>query len=86
MKNWRLMQSDGEGYFDTHTDGLSEESAREMLARHQKCFPNTDWYIEEYTEEPREERTHNESAVDGHEDLYPSYENFAACFVESIFH
>lgn len=74
MARYKLLEGDEMGYFITHTSGLYLEDAQEMLERHQKCFPNKIWVIEEEDEEEYEEakreRHYNDRAVDGWEDLF----------------
>ncbi len=62
-----------EGYFDTHTDRLDYEEARELLSNLKSYFPDRLYGLRsyEYEYEEKEERTYNENACDGWEDIYP---------------
>lgn len=72
MKMYKLMESDGMGYFNTHTKWLTWEEAVSMREEHVKDFPDSDWIIEDDDSEPQqEERYYNENACDGWEDIYP---------------
>jgi hypothetical protein len=71
MKQYKLLEGDGMGYFNLHTGNMSLDEAKEMLTRHQNFFPETDWIIEEdEEEEKRKKRSYNNRAVDGWEDLF----------------
>jgi hypothetical protein len=67
---YKLLESDG-GHFNTHTDMLSLDEAILMRDRHRDYFPNSEWQIEQYEHEEKEERHYNEKACDGWEDIYP---------------
>ena len=70
MIKHKLMESDGQGYFNVHTDGLDKNDANEMLKRYSSTFPQYDYYIEEYNDKPKRQRYYNNKAVDGWEDIY----------------
>jgi hypothetical protein len=71
MNHFKLLESDGEGYFNTHTEWLTKEEAIVMLNEYAKDFPNSEWMIEQHDDELQEERHYNEKACDGWEDIYP---------------
>lgn len=72
MQKWRLMGIDEDGYPNEEVNDLEFDKANVELARYEKLFPDTDYYIEPYEHiEPEPERHYNENAVDGWEDIYP---------------
>jgi hypothetical protein len=76
MKMYKLLESDGMGYFDTHTDWLTKEEADEMRARYARLFPHQDWIIEPHEDDDADSRgvfrnTPNH-ACDGWEDFFPN--------------
>ena len=73
MDMYKLLESDGMGYFNTHTEWLTIEEAESMRDEHAKDFPESDWIIEQQDDEPPNERHYNEDACDGWEDIYPIY-------------
>ena len=70
MRKYTLYESDNQGYFIEHTEGLTLEDAKEMLQRHMNCFPNTNWMIQGEQEKDEEQKYYNEKAIDGWEDIY----------------
>lgn len=71
MKMYRLLESDGMGYFNTHTDWLTKEEAEEMRDKHAEDFPDSVWMIEEYDAIENEPRYIPHDACDGWEDMFP---------------
>jgi hypothetical protein len=73
MKLYKLLESDGYGYFNLHTGGLEKKEAEEMRDQHAETFPDSDWIIEEDNEYGKNEQFRNVSrdVVDGWEDIYP---------------
>ena len=61
-------------YVEDHTTQLTFEQASELIKDLENCFPNEQYAIhpDEYVESKR--RNYNENAVDGWEDMFPSYE------------
>ena len=70
MRAFRVMV-EVRGYFETHTDELECEQAEALATELREDFPDMVYYIEPYEYEEREERTYNENACDGWEDIYP---------------
>tara|TARA_R110000868_G_scaffold357497_1_gene618998 strand:+ start:9536 stop:9760 length:225 start_codon:yes stop_codon:yes gene_type:complete len=62
-------------YGEDHTTQLTLEEARELMNNLEDMFPNEQYsiHIDEYVE-PNEVRYYNNNAVDGWEDMFPSYE------------
>jgi hypothetical protein len=73
MKLYKLLESNGYGYFNLHTGGLDKKTAEEMRDDYAETFPDSDWIIEEDNEyEKRSEfRNVSRNVVDGWEDMYP---------------
>ena len=61
-------------YVEDHTTQLTFEEASELIKDLENCFPDKQYAIhpDEYVE-PKENRNYNEAAVDGWEDMFPSY-------------
>ncbi len=59
------------GYFETHTDELNYEDASQLLSDLKSYFPDKLYMLEPYEYKEKEERTYNEDACDGWEDIYP---------------
>jgi len=78
MTMYKLLESDGQGYFNLHTDWLTKKEAEEMRNHHAKTFPNQDWIIEPHRDEERHKvvRYTPRDAADGWEDIYPDRENY----------
>ena len=78
MKLYKLLESDGYGYFNLHTGGLDKKTAEEMRDQHAETFPNSDWIIEEDNEYEKNEQFRNVSrdVVDGWEDIYPDRSDY----------
>ena len=78
MKLYKLLESDGYGYFNLHTGGLDKKIAEEMRDRHAETYPDSDWIIEEDNEYEKKSEFRNVSkdVVDGWEDIYPNNENY----------
>ena len=70
MRAFRVMVMVG-GYSETHTDLLESEEAKALATELREDFPDMVYYIEPYEYEEKEERTYNENACDGWEDIYP---------------
>lgn len=73
MMAYRIMV-EVRGYFETHTDELEYDEASELMSNLKSYFPDDVYRIEPYEyeeKEEKEERTYNENAVDGWEDIYP---------------
>lgn len=69
---WRLMSFNVDGCSYEESNDLEFDEANVELARYEKLFPDTYYYIEPYEHtEPEPERYYNERAVDGWEDMYP---------------
>ena len=62
-------------YPEEHTTQLNHTEAVELIAELEEMLPNEQYSIwpDEYVE-PKEARYYNDNAVDGWEDMYPSYE------------
>ena len=62
-------------YPDEHTTQLTHSEAVELISELEEMFPDEQYSIwpDEYVE-PKEARYYNNNAVDGWEDMYPSYE------------
>jgi len=63
------------GYDELHTDEFETMAEAQELTDHlTELFKNNQYYVEAYEPEPcSEPRHYNERAVDGWEDIYPSY-------------
>jgi len=76
MKMYKLLESDGMGYFNTHTEWLTKVEAESMRDKHAKDFPDSDWIIEPHEEDSPENRGMfrdiPSDACDGWEDIYPN--------------
>tara|TARA_R110000803_G_C11777511_1_gene296143 strand:- start:162 stop:386 length:225 start_codon:yes stop_codon:yes gene_type:complete len=61
-------------YVEDHTTQLTFEEASELIKDLENFFPDEQYAIhpDEYVE-PKENRNYNEAAVDGWEDMFPSY-------------
>jgi hypothetical protein len=59
---------------EEHTTQLSLEQANELLKDLEDTFPNEQYsiWIDKY--EPKKERRYNNNAIDGWEDMFPSYD------------
>ncbi len=57
------------GYSEIHTDLLGCEEAEALATELRGDFPDMVYYVERYEYEEKEERTHNENACDGWEDI-----------------
>jgi hypothetical protein len=75
---YKLLQSDGDGYFHIHTEYLERKEADEMLEHYAKTFPDSDWMIESHERDDvkRDDDVMNipKDACDGWEDIYPDRE------------
>jgi len=80
MKLYKLLESDGYGYFNLHTGGLDKKTAEEMRDHHAETFPDSDWIVEEdneYDANRREEfRNVSKNVIDGWEDIYPDRDDY----------
>jgi len=78
MKLYKLLESDGYGYFNLHTGGLDKKTAEEMRNDHAETFPDSDWIIEEDDEYEKNNEFRNVSreACDGWEDIYPDRNDY----------
>lgn len=76
MDMYKLLESDGMGYFNTHTEWLTREEAESMRDEYAKDFPDSDWIIELHHEDDIDNdemfRHIPSDACDGWEDIYPS--------------
>lgn len=72
---YKLLESDGMGYWNIHTEWLTKEDAEEMRDRHAKYFHDSDWIIEPHDDgdeyKGAEFRNTPIDACDGWEDIYP---------------
>ena len=59
---------------EEHTTQLSLEQANELLKDLEETFPNEQYsiWIDEY--KPKKEKHYNNNAIDGWEDMFPSYD------------
>lgn len=75
MRMYKLLESDGMGYFNTHTEWLTKEEAEQMRDEHAKDFPDSDWIIEPHHEDDADNRgvfrDIPADACDGWEDFFP---------------
>jgi hypothetical protein len=73
MELYKVMNETN--YPEEHTTQLSLEEANELLSSLEEMFPDEQYSIwpDEYVE-PKEARYYNNNAVDGWEDMYPSYD------------
>ena len=62
-------------YGEDHTTQLTFKEASELMSNLEEMFPNEQYSIQpdEYLE-PKEVKYYNNNAVDGWEDMFPSYE------------
>jgi hypothetical protein len=73
MQLYKVMNETN--YPEEHTTQLNQSEAVELVAKLEERFPDEQYSIwpDEYVE-PNEARYYNDNAVDGWEDMYPSYE------------
>ena len=75
MTMYKLLESDGMGYFNTHTEWLTKEEADTMRDEHAKDFPDSDWIVQRHEEDDAHNRGMFRDipadACDGWEDIYP---------------
>ncbi len=73
MELYKVMNETN--YAEEHTTQLSLDEANELLSELEEMFPDEQYSVwpDEYVE-PKEIRHYNSNAVDGWEDMYPSYE------------
>lgn len=73
MELYKVMNETN--YPEEHTTQLSLDEANELLADLEGMFPDEQYSIwtDEYVE-PKEVRYSNNNAVDGWEDMFPSYD------------
>ena len=74
MKMYKLLESDGTGYFNLHTKDLTRQEAEQMRDEYAKDFPDTDWIImphDEYDDKPEREYRNSRYDADGWEDFFP---------------
>lgn len=78
---YKVMRNDREGFSELHTDEFnSEEEAQEFADDLASTFPDEDYWVQEYEPrkpkpwETRGDRGGISGGIDGHEDLYPDYD------------
>jgi len=67
---YKVLESDGMGYFNLHTKDLNKKEAIELQTRLKNYFPQYDYIIEQYEHKTKKYRSYNNNAVDGWEDIY----------------
>lgn len=67
---YKVLESDGMGYFNLHTKDLGKKDAIELRIRLSNTFPQYDYIIEECEQKPKKYRSYNNNAIDGWEDIY----------------
>jgi hypothetical protein len=70
MKRWRLIEDSFETGPQIHTIDLDFEEAQELLERHQKTFPDCQWYVEPYDHIEKGYTPIPRDACDGWEDMF----------------
>jgi hypothetical protein len=77
---FKVMVS-AEGFAEIHTEWLTLEEADELRLDLANTFPDNDYWIQHHTDEDwdekyKRERSYNDNAVDGWEDMFPHDEDF----------
>ena len=74
MQLYKVMNETN--YPEEHTTQLSLEDANELLTSLEEMFPDEQYSVwpDEYKEPEEVRYYYNNNAVDGWEDMYPSYE------------
>ena len=74
-QKFKVMREIQAGYFETEKGGFdTQEEAWDSLKHYADLFPDNHYHVEAYEAVERVERTYNNNAVDGWEDLYPTLE------------
>lgn len=72
---YKLLESDGMGYWNIHTEWLTKEEAEEMRDEYAQYFPESDWIIKPHERGEKykgaEFRNTPRGACDGWNDIYP---------------